>query len=195
MRKILHKGTAVFILTATIFFSTSSNSIAQGFAVSEVRAGVFAHNIYGGFLPFTPARWSSEILIEDINVELLFTSPNNDFFRFIGSPRPNLGGTFSLAGKESMVHAALTWQLPIFDTPIFIEGSFGIAAHNGALNGATTPNKNLGCRVNFYESASIGYNIDKNLSAMITYEHTSNLDLCSQNDGLSNLGIRFGYSF
>ena len=39
-------------------------------------------------------------------------------------------------GQDSMAHLGLTWQLPIFDTPIYLEGTFGAAVHNGALTGA-----------------------------------------------------------
>ncbi len=170
-------------------------SQAEDFGISEVRAGVYAHNVYAGFIPVIPGRWIGVTQIEDVNVELLFTSPDVDFMRWIGSPRPTLGGTFSLTGQESMAHLALTWHLPVFDTPLFIEGSFGAAIHSGALTGAIAPQRNLGCRVNFYEAASIGINLSENFTAMLTYEHTSNLELCAANEGLSNLGLRIGYKF
>ena len=163
--------------------------------VSEVRAGIFAHKVTHGFLPFDPSRWLGLSRIEDLNVELLFTSPDNEFFRWMGSPRPTLGATFNFNGLESMAHLALTWQLPIFETPFFIEGTLGAAVHNGALSGARRPLTNFGCRAGFYEAASIGMNVGDNATVMIAYEHTSNLGLCSPNGGLSNLGVRMGYKF
>ena len=163
--------------------------------VSELRVGIFAHKVTYGFLPFDPNRWIGLGRIEDLNVELLFTAPDNEFFRWMGSPRPNLGATFSMGGLESMAHLALTWQVPVFDTPFFIEGTLGAAVHNGALSGARPPRTNFGCRAGFYESASLGMNVSDNATVMITYEHTSNLGLCTPNGGLSNLGVRMGYKF
>lgn len=164
-----------------------------GFGLSEVRGGIFAHSVYSGFLPVMPSRWLGFSRIEDLNVELLFDLPDADFMRWIGSPRANIGATVNFAGRESMAHAALTWTVPVFDTPLFIEGSFGGAIHNGVLTGAVAPMRSLGCRVNFYESASIGVNVTEQASVMLTYEHTSNANLCPPNAGLSNLGVRFGY--
>jgi len=168
---------------------------AQEFGISEIRAGIFAHKVTGGFLPFDPNRWIGLGQIEDINVEILFSSPDNEFFRWLGSPRPRLGASFNIRGVESMANLGLTWQAQVFDTPFFVEGTFGVAVTNGALSGVVAPLSNFGCPVGFYEAASIGINVDENISVMITYEHTSNLNLCSPNDGLSNLGIRFGYKF
>lgn len=162
--------------------------------VSEVRVGVFAHKVTTAFLPFNPG-WIGLDRIEDLHLEVLFTSPDHDFVRWIGAPRPNLGVTFGRNGVESLLHLGLTWQLPIFDTPLFIEGTFGAAITNGALSDVVAPLSNFGCPVGFYENASLGINLSDNVTAMITYEHTSNLSICTPNDGLSNLGIRIGYKF
>lgn len=163
-----------------------------GFALSEVRAGVFAHSVYSGFFPVMPARWLTLSRIEDLNVELLFDLPDADLVRWIGSPRLNLGGTANFAGRESMAHLALTWTVPVFDTPVFIEGTFGGAINNSQLAASVAPARDMGCNVGFYESASIGVNVSEQASVMLTYEHSSNLDLCPPNAGISNLGIRFG---
>jgi hypothetical protein len=55
--------------------------------------------------------------------------------------------------------------------------------------------RNLGCRVNFYEVFGIGANLGENVTATLTYEHTSNLGLCGANQGLSNFGVRLGWKF
>ncbi len=193
------------ILSAVVLVGNFSSALAQEQeapelpeappVVSEVRLGIFAHKVTHGFLPFDSSRWLGLGRIEDLNVELLFTSPDNEFFRWMGSPRPNLGATFNFNGLESMAHLALTWQVPVFDTPFFIEGTLGAAVHNGALTGARLPRSNFGCRAGFYEAASLGMNVGDNATVMITYEHTSNLGLCSPNGGLSNLGVRMGYKF
>ncbi len=198
-------GRVFRILSAVVLAGNFSLALAQELdvpafseappVVSEVRLGIFAHKVTHGFLPFDPNRWIGLGRIEDLNVELLFTSPDNEFFRWMGSPRPTLGATLNFNGLESMAHLALTWQVPVFDTPFFIEGTLGAAVHNGALSGARLPLTNFGCRAGFYEAASFGMNVGDNATVMITYEHTSNLGLCLPNDGLSNLGVRMGYKF
>ena len=53
----------------------------------------------------------------------------------------------------------------------------------------------MGCRVQFYEVFGAGADITSNMTATVTWEHTSNASLCAQNDGLTNLGVRIGYKF
>lgn len=170
-----------------------SRAQAEDFGLSEVRFGIFAHNVYNGFLPVMPGSWIGVGQIEDLNVELLFDLPDADVMHWIGSPRLNLGGTANFAGWESMAHLGLTWTVPVLDTPFFVEGTFGGAIHNGYLRRAPAGYRWLGCRVNFYESASLGVNVTEQASVMLTYEHTSNLDACKFNQGLSNLGVRVGF--
>ena len=190
-------GTAVLVGSAALLASFSpawaQDAVAQ-FGISELRAGVMFHDVYGGFLPFDTSAYNFGNL-EDVSFDVLFTSPDIDAFRWIGAPRPNLGATLNLAGKESLAHLGLTWQLPLFDTPLYLEGTLGAAIHNGALTGATPPMRNLGCRVNFYESVGVGANLGDNFTATLLYEHTSNADLCDANAGLSNFGLKVGYRF
>jgi hypothetical protein len=37
--------------------------------------------------------------------------------------------------------------------------------------------------------------LGEHATATLTYEHTSNANLCAANQGLSNFGIRLGYRF
>ena len=66
---------------------------------------------------------------------------------------------------------------------------------DGANFGATYPARNLGCSVLFRESASIGVMVTETASVMATIEHASNANLCADNRGLTNMGIRFGWTF
>ena len=162
--------------------------------LSEVRIGGHFHDVYPGFIPFQVDLYEFDQL-EDLTFEALFQSPDLDVFRWMGSPRPNVGATINLDNQDSHVHLGLTWQAQLFDTPIYVEGTFGIAAHNGYLNEAPPGRINFGCRVNFYEQFGIGTHITENFTATLTYEHTSNADLCEVNAGMSTLGVRLGYKF
>jgi len=162
--------------------------------ISEVRLGFHFHDAYSGFLPTRPERFEFERL-QDISLDVLFSSPDIDAFRWIGSPRPELGATINLDGKENLVHLGLTWQAHLFDSPVFVEGSLGLAANSGYLNDAPEGYRSMGCRVQFYERFGVGADLGENLSATLTYEHTSNAELCSANAGLSNLGVRLGWKF
>lgn len=164
-------------------------------ALSEIRLGLSAHKAWHTFLPLTlPTKYNySEI--DDLSVDFLLTQPDWSWWGWIGSPRPNIGATFNLGGKESTAHVALTWHAPIFDTPLYAEGTFGIAANTGYLHDAPPGYQNMGCNVQFYEVFGLGTNIGEHATATVTYEHTSNAELCDYNDGLSNFGIRIGYKF
>lgn len=171
-------------------------AMAQDFSsfVDEVRIGGQFHDAYPGFIPTTPSKFRFNQL-EDVSLDVLFRSPDIDAFRWLGSPRPNLGGTLSLTGQESMIHLGLTWHVPIFELPIFIEGTFGGALNNGYASNPPPGFRALGCNLMFYEQAGIGANIGDNVTATVTYEHTSNAGLCNPNAGLSNVGLRLGWKF
>lgn len=162
--------------------------------VDELRIGLHAHRVHHAALPFLVGEWDVS-RVEDISFDVLFASPDLDVFRWVGAPRPELGATMSLGGREHIAHAGLTWQLPLFETPLYLEGSFGAAIHSGHLTGAPAGEYNFGCRVNFYERFGVGMNVTQNVTATLTYEHTSNNGWCEANDGLSNFGLRVGWKF
>jgi hypothetical protein len=78
---------------------------------------------------------------------------------------------------------------------VFVEGSFGGAVHDGENNPVERHRNALGCTVLFRESGSLGIRVTKDWSVMATVEHLSNAGLCSNNRGLTNVGVRVGYSF
>lgn len=162
--------------------------------IDEVRFGLHAYDVHYAALPFMVNEWDLSA-IESFSADVLFRTPDADLFYWLGSPRPEIGATVNLAGMESLIHAGLTWQLPVFETPFYLEGSFGAALHDGNLFGAPDPQKNFGCRVNFYERFGVGANISDTTTATLTYEHISNNGWCAENDGLSNFGLRVGWKF
>ena len=164
--------------------------------VDEVRVGIHAHDVDYAALPFRVGEWNLD-QIEDLSFDVLFTSPDLDAFRWVGTPRPDLGVTINFDGQDSLAHLGLTWQLPVFDTPFYLEGTLGGAVHNGYLTNSpdTDRRQNFGCRLNFYERYGIGAHLSETLTATVTYEHTSNAELCDANQGLSNFGVRLGWKF
>jgi hypothetical protein len=164
--------------------------------VDEIRIGIHAHDVHHAMLPFLVQEWEVD-QIDDISFDVLFTSPDVDAFRWIGSPRPEVGVTINTDNRDSLAHLGLTWQLPVFETPFYLEGTFGAAIHNGYLTNSpdNTRRHNFGCRVNFYERFGVGANLSESMTATVTYEHTSNAQLCDDNQGLSNFGVRLGWKF
>ncbi len=172
----------------------SSQAFAQQFGLSEIRGGLYAHSVDepGALGVFNVSR------VQDLNVELLFEAPGMSDWLAWGELRPHLGATVNFGGLESMVYAGVSWTVPIAETPLFFEASFGGAVHNGSTGPygtATYPARDLGCSLAFRESASLGVMINDNASIMATVEHASNANLCQANRGLTNMGIRFAYKF
>jgi len=189
----LSRLVALPILLACCVTGVSAQEKSAG-VISELRFGLSAYNVHYNMLPFRVWEYNLDS-ITDVTYDVLFRSPDIDAFRWLGSPRPEIGISANMGGKESVLHLGLTWQVRVPDTPVFLEGTFGAAAHSGYLTGAPSGDKNFGCRINFYERFGIGTDIGENATAVLAYEHTSNADLCNANAGLSNLGIRIGWKF
>jgi hypothetical protein len=156
--------------------------------LSELRIGGSAQD------PWSPEKGSG-----NITGEVLFSKPftTADLFNYF-IPRPHLGASFNTRGDTSFGYAGLTWTIDI-TSRVFVEASFGGALHNGNTQShpALIPfdRSALGCSPLFRESGSVGYRFTQNWSVMATIEHLSNAGACSQNRGLTNIGIRLGYSF
>lgn len=153
--------------------------------ISEIRGGIYAHDLK----VFTPAH---EPTRADYNAEVLFDSPS--WLSWLGAPRPQLGLTWNTEGYTSLAYAGLDWTLDFSDR-VFADLALGGAVHDGRLSGYAPDENRYGCRANFHESLSLGYRLTSSVSIMATAEHMSNLHLCSYNEGLSNAGLRLGFSF
>ena len=178
----------VSTLTAALIAAGLSLSAAQadeGGIVDEVRIGALNHEM-------TLFRDSSDEDGVDVNLEVLFDSPQ--WLEWIGSPRPHLGATIATHDDStSFIYTGLNWDWDLWG-PTFVEGAFGVALHDGET-GRSTKSNELGCTWNFHESVSLGYKLTENHRLMVTAEHISNASLCSENEGLTNLGVRYGYKF
>ncbi len=165
----------------------SSNTAGEGDSgkiVSEIRVGALIHDEG----PFSHQKESGL----DSNLEVLFTSPG--MLDIIGSPRPHIGATVNSHGDTSQGYLGLSWEWS-FMGDAFAGFSLGGAAHNGATRTNALNKKELGCKVLFRESIDVGYRFFKRHAIMLHLAHISNAKLCGKNEGLENVGLRYGYKF
>jgi len=108
---------------------------------------------------------------------------------------PTLGGTVNFGGDTNTAYAGATARYR-FAESFFVEGFFGFAIHD-----ADTPTDanglDLGCKVLFREGAGLGY-LSGPHSLGIYVSHASHGDiLCDadENDGMTSVGLRYGYHF
>lgn len=159
--------------------------------VDELKVGGLAHDV--GFLGHHVEGGA------DVNVELLFTSP--ELLRYIGSPRPHIGGDINTAGNTSDGYFGLTWGIMLIQNlfgagdGIFANGSLGGAVHDGYLNSAPPDRKKLGSRILFRESLELGYQINPVVSVSAILDHISNANLATHNAGITSAGARIGFRF
>jgi len=157
--------------------------------VSEIRGGVLAHDI--AFLG------GSEEDGADINAEIIFVAPwdfgREGWLDLLLQPRPHLGVQVNTNEDASQVYAGLTWRVPVLHGA-WAGFAAGGAVHDGDLTDG--PNrKALGSRVLFRLAAEIGYDVTRNVSLSLYYDHESNAGFAEENEGLNNAGIRIGWRF
>ena len=124
----------------------------------------------------------------NVSVEVLFgrfgpeyqSSVLNHFLR----PRLDIGTSISTDGDTSEFYAGLTWDV-FLTRRLFLEGSAGGALHTG-------DDREGGCTANFRESGSVGVMLSERWDMLATVDHMSNANLCDENRGLADVGIRFG---
>lgn len=130
----------------------------------------------------------------DANVELRFNLP-------IGLPEglevlPTIGGTVSFdddGASFGYAGATLHYQ---HSSGFFAEGFLGFAGHT-----ADTPvdanEVDLGCDVLFREAGEIGYAWQQHRIGAVIAHYSHGGILCNEdeNDGLTQVGVRYGYRF
>jgi len=155
--------------------------------VSELRFGASLHNTG----PFADKAEGGA----DIDAEILFVSP--DFLGFLFSPRPQIGIHVNTVGETSQLWGGLAWTADLWGR-FFIEGTFGMAVHDGKLRDATEQRREFGSRILFRESIGLGVLFgDRNRHNFSVYlDHISHGGLFgSENEGMDNVGARYGYRF
>ena len=169
----------------------SGTAAAQTKIVDELKIGGLAHDV--GFLGRHVEGGA------DVNVEVLFTSP--DLLSYIGSPRPHIGADINTSGNTSDGYFGLTWGIMLIQNlfgvgdGIFANGSLGGAVQNGYLNSAPPDRKKLGSRILFRESLELGYQINPVVSVSALLDHISNANLAEHNAGITSAGARIGFRF
>ena len=186
-------GRIFAIFFATVMWVLGAASPAAAGGVDEVRVGAFAQSV-GGYSPDKEQGVG-------VNLEALFSSPG--FLRRVGAPRPHVGVMIATdPDATSQVYAGLEWKAELFRR-FFVAGGVGGSVHNGETDpfdpAVDLPRLNntmfLGCRVLVRLSADIGYRVSERVSASVNWNHISNADLCDENEGLDNVGMRVGYQF
>lgn len=162
-----------------------SGARGLGGVISEIRGGVLYHDEG----PFSHRKEEGA----DVNLEVLFVAPG--FLDLIGSPRPHLGADVNVVGDTSQFYLGLSWEWEFWGG--WLAGfSLGGAVHTGETDKrGRDDTKELGCRVLFRESVEFGYRFQDRHSLTLMLDHISNAKLCDTNEGLENLGIRYGYKF
>jgi hypothetical protein len=175
------------VMVALCVFTMASRPVVAGDDwISEVKLGALYHDM--------PGLWSNFQLEQtsvDPNLEILF----RPLVQWQGGMiRPAIGAEVNLRGDTSKAYADLRWQFDVTRALYFALG-FGAAIHDGTI-APTDPNrKALGARVLFHPSAEIGINLDPHDNVSVFFDHMSNGDTANYNEGMDELGVRYGYRF
>ena len=154
--------------------------------VSELRIGYLAHDIDA--VSFNREDgW-------DINAEVLFRPIGKELVGDTVSVCPHLGVSMNTKGDTSQAYLGLTLRRDLAKK-FFAEAMFGGSVHDGDLDPERRDRKALGSRWLFRLGAAIGYNFTEHINASVAYDHVSNAELKSANEGLDTLGIKLGYRF
>jgi lipid A 3-O-deacylase len=114
-----------------------------------------------------------------------------------GVIRPALGATYSAIGTNlAYVDARYQIEGP-FGSPanLFFMVGLGAAIHNGNQKFEAEDRKAFGTRTLFHIPAEVGWRFDRHHSVALYFEHVSNAGLGSPNEGMDNIGLRYGYRF
>lgn len=165
--------------------------------ISELRLSILSHDIrfpsrhkFHVPNPFEN-RYESGL---NLSPEVVFASP--DWLEWLWEPRPHVGASFSTSGDTSSIYTGLGWDTD-WDNGVFLDGFFGLAAHNGELHDGNPKGKiEFGSRVLFRLGGEVGWRWDGHNAVGLVWEHMSNGSiLASKNQGIDSLGLRYSYRF
>jgi lipid A 3-O-deacylase len=164
--------------------------------VDEVRLGVLEHDTsFGG--------GDNKEDGYDVGLELI-TSPIGAL-SWVGSPRAVFGLQVNSEGYTNMAYAGILAQKTIVDglasenDAIYIEGTVGIAYHDGAIDVRLRPEdaewKSHGSYWLIRSGFGVGYRFNETYSLTATFSHISNANTDEPNQGSNDLGLRLGMRF
>ncbi len=154
--------------------------------IDELRVGAYYTNP-------DQAERGAVVQLEAVFSQFVSYDFGNTYVNAVLLPRIHVGGNINVTGDTSVAYTGLTWQFPVYG-PLFLEGTFGGGVHNGKLDNAPRDRQQLGCPILFRESGSIVLAFEK-FSILGSIEHLSSAGFCSENDGLTNVGMRVGFKF
>ena len=150
--------------------------------VDSIHGGLIAHDIGGdaedGFDATIEFRFTP-LFGEDWPIRIL----------------PTLGTDISLNGQTSAAYFGATAQYPLAGS-VFVEAFLGFTLHD-----AETPTQrdgaDLGCSLLFRQGLGIGYRQGAHALTLFGSHSSHGRILCDDdnNDGLTSLGLRYGYHF
>lgn len=174
----------------------SITQTAEFFGIEEVRLGPALSSLELNRRFFFEPDYSSfsKARLDSVQGDVIFRSP--DILKWIGSPRPTIGGVVNLGGYESLIHVGLDWHWQIADTPLYAEFGLGAGIHNGYLRAAPPGYRNLGCRTLIHWQYGVGANLNDHTTMTIQWQHMSNYIFgCWPNDGINNASVTLGWKF
>lgn len=164
--------------------------------ISELRGGILSHDVI--FPDRHDLRWPNPFRNDresgvDVNGEVMFVSPA--FLDILFAPRPHAGLMINSAGDTSSAYAGLTWDGK-WESGVFLEGFLGMAVHDGKRRNGNPDRIEFGSRALFRLGGEVGWRYDDTHGISVIWDHMSNAGLISsKNQGIDNIGIRYGYNF
>jgi lipid A 3-O-deacylase len=168
--------------------------------VDEVHVGVMAHNIC-----VTNCKNADKEDGPNVEFQISFDSPG--FLHWAGSPQPYVMASVNTAGNTSFGGVGLEWRWNFADRWA-LEPGVGIVVHDGEVNNPYangTPEAAdfaedhvlLGSETLFRTSLALTHDFEGPWEMQILFEHLSHGQILAsgRNQGLDEIGIRFGYQF
>ncbi|MGD9816973.1 MAG: acyloxyacyl hydrolase [Hyphomonadaceae bacterium] len=168
--------------------------------IAEIHVGVMAHNIC-----VTDCKNAGKEDGSNVEFQVSFDSPA--FLSWAGSPQPYIVASINTAGETSFGGFGLEWRWEFADGWA-LEPGFGYIIHNGETNNPF-PNGSpqaqafadehvlLGSEDLFRTSLGLTRDFEGPWEAQLFFEHLSHGQVLGsgRNQGLDQIGIRFGYQF
>jgi lipid A 3-O-deacylase len=191
------RGTAAGVAAfgAAIMLAPAANA-----GVDEVHVGVMAHNIC-----VLDCKNADKEGGPNVEFQVSFDSPG--FLHWAGSPQPYVMASINTAGDTSFGGVGLEWRWD-FAENWALEPGFGVVVHDGETdnpfaNGTqeaadfAAEHVLLGGETLFRTSIGLTYDFAGPWEGQLFFEHLSHGQILAhgRNQGLDEVGIRFGYQF